>query len=135
MQLICIYICSMKSLTPSGSLDKVGITASIACAIHCAALPVIITTLPLFGLEFLASIWFEIGMISLSLIIGTYALLRSYPTHKKALPIVVLVSGFLCIGTGHLLIESLESILIPIGGIVIAAAHLINWRHTKICLH
>ena len=125
----------MKSLLQYGNLDKIGITASIACAIHCAALPVIITSLPLLGLGFLANIWFEMGMISLSLIIGTYALLSSYPKHKKALPILVLVGGFLCIGSGHLLIENMESILIPTGGILIAAAHLINWRHTKICSH
>jgi len=32
-------------------LDKVGIGASLLCAIHCALLPVLFTTLPLLGVD------------------------------------------------------------------------------------
>ena len=34
--------------------DWVGITASVGCAIHCAAMPFVIAYLPAFGLSFLA---------------------------------------------------------------------------------
>ena len=36
-------------------LDVVGAGASFLCALHCAAMPVLLTTLPLAGLEILAS--------------------------------------------------------------------------------
>ena len=125
----------MKLLIETGRLDKLGVVASLACAIHCAVLPVIFTTLPLLGLEFLSNIWFEIGMLSFSLCVGAYTLLLSYPKHQKVSPIILLITGFLCIGTGHLVLKSLEFLLIPSGGLLLATAHLINIRHTKNCNH
>lgn len=124
----------MKSLK-SERLDQFGMTASLACAIHCAALPFLITMLPLWGLSFLAERWVEITMICLSLLIGTYSLSTSYPKHKKLLPLLTLITGFALIAAGHYFIESLEAILIPLGGLTIAAAHLINWRYTRTCKH
>ncbi|MEM6364443.1 MAG: MerC domain-containing protein, partial [Planctomycetota bacterium] len=38
----------------SGWKDFVGVVASIACAIHCAAMPFVIAYLPAMGLSFLA---------------------------------------------------------------------------------
>lgn len=125
----------MKPLLRSSRLDQVGMTASIACAIHCAALPFLITTLPLWGLSFLAHSWVEVSMICLSLVIGTWSLARSFPKHKKILPVLVLILGFTLIGCGHYLIHDLEAILIPLGGFTIAGAHLINWRYSRSCAH
>jgi len=45
------------------NLDKVGIGASLLCAIHCALLPVLFTTLPLMGVELLKSKHVEPGFI------------------------------------------------------------------------
>jgi hypothetical protein len=38
------------------NFDALGIVASIACAIHCAILPLIISTLPLFGINIINNI-------------------------------------------------------------------------------
>lgn len=125
----------MKHFIKSEKLDQLGMTASLACAVHCAVLPFVLTTLPLFGLSFLAHSWVELAMIGLSLIIGVYSLSTSYPKHKKLLPIMVLITGFGLIATGHYLIESIEAILIPIGGFTIAGAHYINWKYSRTCNH
>ena len=125
----------MKPSIKSVSLDQLGITASIVCAVHCAALPFIITTLPLWGLEFLAHSWVELSMICLSLIIGICSLSTSFPKHKKALPITVLVTGFSFIAIGHYAFHNLEAFLIPLGGFTIAAAHYLNWRYSRNCNH
>ncbi|WP_316841439.1 MerC domain-containing protein [Pedobacter gandavensis] len=124
-----------KTLLKSGRLDQVGITASVACAIHCAALPFLITLLPLWGLSFLANPWVEFSMIGLSLFIGTWSLAQSYPKHKRIIPILVLITGFLLIGTGHYALSFLEAILIPLGGFTIALAHFLNWKYTRNCVH
>jgi len=116
-------------------LDHLGVMASVACAIHCAALPLVITALPLLGLEFLANIWVEIVMICLSLLIGIWSLGSSYPKHRKILPVVILLAGFLLIGTGHFVLEDFEAVLIPLGGFTIAAAHLVNWKYSRVCKH
>jgi hypothetical protein len=125
----------MKPFIKSASLDQLGITASVACAIHCAALPFIITILPLWGLEFLAHSWVELSMICLSLIIGIWSLSTSFPKHLKVLPIMVLVTGFGFIAIGHYAFHSLEAVLIPIGGFTIAVAHYLNWKYCRSCNH
>ena len=118
-------------------LDRLGMTASTLCAIHCALVPIFLTTLPLLGLEFLSNEWVEVSMIIVSVILGTLSLSMSYrKQHRKLFPFIVLFSGFALIATGHFSgIESLEPILIPLGGFTVAAAHLVNWRLNRACTH
>jgi hypothetical protein len=125
----------MKSFYNLQKLDQWGMFASISCAIHCAALPLIATALPLLGLEFLANIWVEITMIIISLILGTWSLLVSIKEHKNMLPMLALVAGFLFISGGHLIWQNLEAILIPLGGFTIAGAHFMNWKLFRTCSH
>ncbi|TCO19843.1 MerC mercury resistance protein [Pedobacter psychrotolerans] len=119
------------------NLDKIGITASTACAIHCALLPFVLTLLPFLGLEFLAHPAIEISMILLSLIIGAWSLSKSYrKIHHQILPIIILILGFALIFIGHFSgIEILEPIFIPAGGLAIACAHFWNIRLSKSCTH
>jgi len=121
----------------SQRLDRLGMTASTLCAIHCALVPIFLTTLPLLGLEFLSNEWVEISMIIVSVLLGTLSLSMSYrKQHHKLLPFIVLFSGFALIAIGHFSgIESLEPILIPLGGFTVAAAHLVNWRLNRSCTH
>jgi hypothetical protein len=112
----------------AGSMDKLGIVASVACAIHCAALPLFITALPLAGMEFLANKWVEISMICLSVVVGARSLLSTYPAHKSYIPILILIFGFMLIGSGHFFVKSMEAVLVPLGGLSIAIAHYINWK-------
>lgn len=121
----------------SQHLDRLGMTASTLCAIHCALVPIFLTALPLFGLEFLANEWVEISMVIVSIILGTLSLSMSYlKQHHKLLPFVILCIGFTFIFTGHFAgIKSLEPILIPLGGFIVAAAHLVNWRLNSTCAH
>ncbi|MEI9957599.1 MAG: MerC domain-containing protein, partial [Ferruginibacter sp.] len=58
--------------------DALGITTSIACAIHCALLPIIVTTLPVFGINIVNNMAFEWGMIALAFVVGSYALFHGY---------------------------------------------------------
>ncbi|SER25221.1 MerC domain-containing protein [Pedobacter rhizosphaerae] len=116
------------------NLDKIGISASVLCAIHCAAVPFVITLLPLWGLDFIANEWFEIGMICLSLLLGIWSLGKSIKSHRQFRPLLLLILGFLSIAFGHFSgISVTEPILIPLGGLMIAAAHLINLKYLKKC--
>jgi len=123
----------MKSLIKSGRLDQLGMTASIICAVHCAALPLAVTSLPLIGLEFLANIWVEICMLLLSAVIGTWSLAATYKIHRNLMPLMILLAGFALIAAGHFLWHHLEAVLIPAGGITIAAAHFTNWKLNRVC--
>ena len=116
-------------------LDSIGMTASFLCAIHCAIVPLLITSLPLFGLGFLANPWLEWGMIIFALFIGIYAIGLSYiRTHRRFLPMLLLIIGFFIIIIGHLFIRSWrEAIIVPVGGLFIVAAHFFNFRYTGAC--
>jgi hypothetical protein len=125
----------MKSQQLTSKLDRIGMTASTLCAIHCAAVPLLITFLPLAGLGFLANPWVEWSMILLALIIGVSSISMSYMrTHHRILPIVLLVTGFVLIGLAHLFLTGwMEAFIVPAGGFTIAAAHFINQRYTGAC--
>ncbi|TSA43005.1 MAG: MerC domain-containing protein [Chitinophagaceae bacterium] len=43
--------------------DAMGIATSVLCAIHCALLPVIMSSLPIFGINIVHNVFFEWGMI------------------------------------------------------------------------
>ena len=49
--------------------DGLGIATSLACAIHCAILPLILTSLPLFGVNIIHNMFFEWRMIALAFIV------------------------------------------------------------------
>lgn len=116
-----------------GKMDRVGFTASSLCAIHCALMPFVITLLPLVGLEFLSSPWVEISIIVLSILIGIASLIPSYlKYHRRILPLLLLIVGFMLIFGTHLLgLHELEPVLVPLGGFTIAGAHLLNWKLNK----
>lgn len=122
----------------SPRLDNIGITASTLCAIHCAVVPLLFTSLPLVGLGFLANVWVEWGMIIFALVIGVYSIGLSYwRTHRRSVPLLMLVSGFVIIMGGHVFTTTgkSEAMIVPVGGLLIAAAHYVNYRYTGACSH
>jgi hypothetical protein len=125
----------MISSKHHSKFDNIEITASVLCAVHCAIVPIILTSLPLFGLGFLANPLIEWTMITLALVIGIYAIGLSYfRTHRRPLPMILLITGFLVIIVGHLFITSWrEAIIVPIGGLLIATAHFFNFKYTGAC--
>ena len=64
--------------------DGLGIATSIACAIHCAVLPLILTSLPLFGVNIIHNLFFEWTMIAIAFIVGSYSLFHGYIKHHHS---------------------------------------------------
>lgn len=123
----------MKNQFIALHLDFIGFSASLLCAIHCAALPFLLSMAPLAGLQFLDNHWIEYTIILLSFFIASNALINGYRKHhKKFLPLTIATSGFLLIGFGQFSqTEWQEILLTSCGGMTIAIAHLINWRYIK----
>lgn len=74
----------MKYQKTSLSLDGMGMLASTLCAIHCVFVPLLFSTLPLWGIGFLANQWVEILMIVVSVFLGTLSLSVNYFNHLKS---------------------------------------------------
>lgn len=116
-------------------LDHIGMTASTLCAIHCAIVPILLTFLPLAGVGFLATPIFEWGMITLALMLGVSSIFLSYVrTHRRVLPLIMLVAGFAAVVLGHIYLHGwIEAIVVPLGGLTIAAAHFVNFKYVGVC--
>ena len=115
--------------------DGLGIATSLACAIHCAVLPLILTTLPLFGINIIHNLVFEWVMIIAALFIGTYSLYHGYRKHHRSLvPVILFFLGFSFL-VAKQINHSTEIILLIPAVILIVSAHYYNYKlcHKQRC--
>jgi MerC mercury resistance protein. len=120
------------------NLDVLGIGASLICALHCAVLPLMMTVLPLLGLEMFSNEKLEYALLSCTFLVGCISLFRGYRYHHHtAKPLLLFALGFVLLLTGHFLApENLEALLISAGAILVIIAHVWNLRecrHCRIC--
>ncbi|MGB1217421.1 MAG: MerC domain-containing protein [Saprospiraceae bacterium] len=115
--------------------DFLGFAASILCAVHCAALPLILTFSTLSGLSFLANHTIEFVFLALSAVFVLWSLVPAYISHhKNAMPLVIGTIGlFIVFGSRFLPHGSLEHVMTAIGGVIIAVSHIYNYRLSKSC--
>ena len=120
----------IKNQKLSEPLDFVGFSASLLCAIHCGALPILLAFVPMAGVRFLTDPWVEYVMIVTSLIIASLSLIHGYRKHhQQASGLWVAGVGFALIFAGHgLAYEGAEIVFTTLGATLIAVAHLINLK-------
>ena len=115
--------------------DAIGISASIACAIHCAVLPLFFSVLPLFGINIIHNMAFEAGMIMLTLAIGVYALYHGYRRHHHSrMPLMLFGGGIVLLVLRHFFVHYELWLLIP-AVVLIVLAHLQNYRSCRVHNH
>lgn len=120
-------------------LDRVGAFASTACAIHCAAIPI------LFGLGAAGAVsWFdhesvEWGFVGLAAVLGTVSAWRGYRVHGNKVVATVLVAAAVSLlaltwtrHDAHAHTGELKW-LFPVLGLAIAASHVVNRRLCRSC--
>ena len=117
------------------NLDALGIGASLACAVHCALLPLLITALPLLGLEMFENDRLEYALLAVSFAVGYTSLIRGYRHHHRHIwPLAWFTLGFAGLLAGHFLApEGLEPLIISTGALLIVLAHMLNLRGCKRC--
>lgn len=115
--------------------DAMGIGASLACAIHCALLPLFLSSLPLFGINIIHHTGFEIGMILLALAVGTYSLWHGYRKHHHSfVPLSLFFTGFIFLVLKQFIIQYENWLLIP-AVLFIITAHYLNFRFCRVHGH
>jgi hypothetical protein len=121
-------------------LDRLGISASFLCAIHCAAVPLVLTILPLAGAHVLLDGSFELVMIVISATVGIVSLGSSYRVHRRLNPLLMMSAGATILianfmghdGHSHAA-ETLHPYIAVVAGLMIATAHRINMRLCASC--
>lgn len=108
--------------------DSFGIATSLACAIHCAILPLLLTSLPLFGINIIHNMVFEWGMIALAFAIGAYSLLHGYFVHHHSLaPMLIFTCGFFFLVLKQIFHQYELWLLLPAIPLIIYG-HLLNYK-------
>ncbi len=111
-------------------LDFLGFTASLICAVHCAAVPLVVAIGMLGGLAWLHDPIMEIGFFITSLSIGGITLVSGLKKKTLSPAVVTLFTiGFALIVNTLLSphTHGIESLQAVIGGLSIAAAHFSHW--------
>lgn len=115
--------------------DALGITTSVACAIHCAILPLFVSVLPLFGTNIIHNMTFEAVMVLLAFCIGLYALYHGYQKHHhRKLPLLLFSAGIILLTLKLFFIHYETWLLIP-AVVLIVSAHFFNYRFCRVHNH
>lgn len=113
--------------------DRLGATASLLCAIHCAALPFVLALLPALGLGFLANHGFERGFILCASALAVVMAVAGYRRHRAARAFAFLLPGLVLLWLGGFAFDLdhatlWHSLFVVAGGTCVALAHVVNLR-------
>src|SRR5687767_8945170 len=102
-------------------LDKTGMWTSAMCAVHCIAVPIVISFSAFSSWTFLHSERMENVVLAITASIAVGSLVPSYiKHHRRALPMIILLLGCFLIGLSRLLIDDHESITVSSGAALVA---------------
>ncbi len=119
----------MKKYFSQEFVDNTGACLSVACAIHCIAMPLLITILPLIGLGFLANERAELVLITGAIGLAIGSLAWGIRHHRSWRAYLILLVALVFITTFRTAVEgTFEVVFYSTGGILLASAHLVN-RH------
>jgi hypothetical protein len=113
------------------SMDTLGIVASTLCLIHCAAMPLVITFLPILGLRFLEGHAAHYVLAGFVIAFALLAIVPGYLKHRKTSVLLAMLAGvgivlLATFGAGRLFAENLELPLITAGNLIVVVTHLRN---------
>jgi MerC mercury resistance protein len=115
--------------------DALGISVSVACAIHCAILPLLLGSLPVFGVDLIQNQFFEYTMVGLAACIGLYSLWHGYKKHHHSqLPILVFMVGISLL-VAKLGFPRYETLLLTLAVVFIISSHYMNYKRCRIHNH
>lgn len=115
--------------------DAIGISASLACAIHCALLPLFFSSLPLLGINIIHNFKFEFGMILVSFGIGAYSLYHGYQKHHHSFKPIILFSIGIAIMFSRMVFREIELYLLIPAATFIIIAHINNHLRCRVHNH
>jgi len=123
----------MNVRTPAlHTADRVGFAGSFLCAVHCAVLPLVLALLPAFGLELGGWIDIDQAFVVFATLLGATTLTLGYRRHRVFRAWLWLLPGLGLVWLGaftRLHNHSLtHALVMTSGGLLLAAAHLINLR-------
>lgn len=121
-------------------MDLIALSSALICAVHCAALPVVLSLTSLSALRFLENPLIEWTFICLGVVFIYTSLWPSYKQihgNKKPLVYAAFGMGFIALGRLHLT-DVWEMSHTVIGTFLVSFAHYFNWKLLRVkvaCKH
>jgi MerC mercury resistance protein len=130
---LCIFAFSTMAL--KFNWDALGIATSLACAIHCALLPLFLSSLPLFGMNIIDNLYFECMMVGLAFMVGIYALYHGRAKHHhRNLPMILFTVGMVLLLAKLIWHEWQLWLLLPAVACIVTG-HWFNFRFCRVHNH
>jgi hypothetical protein len=114
-------------------IEGIAVGATIACLVHCLALPLLFAVVPVISAVLPIPEHFHLIALALAIPATGGALFAGYRRHRLAAPLLAGTVGLvlLTLGATHWEATPLETPLTVLGSLAIAAAHLANWRYRR----
>lgn len=113
-------------------IDFFGFLNSFLCAIHCAIFPLLISVGLLESLFWIEHFWLEMTFLFLSIFFASLSLIKSFKVHKRTEALLMVLLGLVCLFIGLNLEHSIvQTIMMTLGGIIIATAHIVNFFFSR----
>jgi hypothetical protein len=118
----------------SNTIDLIALTSSLICAIHCAAIPIVLSFSSLSSLHFLENPLIEWTFIMFGVVFVFVSLWPSYKkVHHQTKPLLFAAFGFGLIAIGRLEFTELWEITNTVmGALLVSYAHYLNWKLLRV---
>lgn len=127
-------------------LDRLGVSASLACAAHCMALTVALALWPALwlrqrigGIEVRHLLWLEWALAVASLLFAAGAAWQGWQRHRALRPAMLLGVGAALLLAGVFTrlhyVPGWGTGVVLAGGALLIAGHWLNLRHGRNCVH
>ncbi len=117
-----------------GAADRVGFGASFLCAIHCAMLPILLALAPALGLKFNGWVDFDQAFVIFATLLGATTLSLGYRRHRAFHAWALLLPGLGLVWAASFTQlhnhTATHLVLMVVGGVMLALAHMLNLRLT-----
>lgn len=115
--------------------DRVGMTLSMVCGLHCFLTPFLLMSLPIMGKYFWAHPWVHYTFSLLIIPTGLLAFARGYRHHKNKKVIIYGLLGLVTVALTPILfhkyrVDLNESLIMILGSFILIYAH---WLNQKSC--
>lgn len=114
-------------------IEGVAVGATIACLVHCLALPLLFAFIPMLSSVMPVPLHFHLIALALAIPATAGALFAGYRRHRLAAPLIAGTIGLtlLTLAATHWELTPLEMPITVVGSLAIATAHLANWRFRR----
>lgn len=112
-----------------GGLDGLSVAVSLLCLVHCVALPLLVSVLPLWRITALQDARIEWATLGLTLLIGGWAIRKGYKHHHQKSIFALFLAGVSMVALGSFF-DDAEMALKGAGAACVIFAHLRNWSQS-----